>query len=162
MEDKYRYFSRCNCSSHLEGAAGLSKDTSRIWCALEYSDFPRSLCFMWFWFELLTSKKTAPSLMRVEKFFCWNWAQRSGILRGFQKCVEFLRQEVTKFSKSLKIQFFCKKIFPLAKLETSTHFEISEKFCFFWYPVRPILKTFFSYSYKGRSYFFRRIKGQIR
>jgi hypothetical protein len=59
--------------------------------------------------------------------------KRSGILRWFQKCVEFSHQEVpkdffsekrfiAKFYNSLKIQFFCKKIFPLAKLKTSAHF----------------------------------------
>jgi hypothetical protein len=68
--------------------------------------------------------------------------KRRGILRGFQKCVELLRQKVPKdffsekrffanLSKSLKIQFICKKNFPFAKLKTSPHFEISAKFRFF-------------------------------
>jgi hypothetical protein len=41
-------------------------------------------------------------------------------------------------------------------------FEIGAKFCFFWYPARPISKNFFKNSFKGRCYFFRRVKGQIR
>jgi hypothetical protein len=110
------------------------------------SDFPRSLCFMWFWFgleilrpvykkrffkywsvsilfELLTFKKTTPSLIRVVKNFFVQDIKKSRISRWFQKCVELLRQEVpkdlfsgkqffAKFSKSLKIKFFCKNFFP--------------------------------------------------
>jgi hypothetical protein len=149
------------------------------------ADFPRSLCFMWFWFGLeilrLVYKKAFKKIIERFLSYCiWafnfqknstvpynSWKKvssklgakgikRSGILRWFQKCVEFLRQEVPKYlfsekqffaklSKSLKIQFFCKNFF-----------EISAKFGFFWYPVRPILKKFFSNYYKGRSYFFRR------
>jgi hypothetical protein len=59
--------------------------------------------------------------------------KRRGILSSFQNCVELLRQEVpkdffsakrnfAKFSKSLKIQFFCKIFFPFAKNKTSAHF----------------------------------------
>ncbi len=74
--------------------------------------------------------------------------KRSEIFRWFQKCAELLRQEVpkdffpekqffAKFSKSLKIQFFCKNC-------------QTQDFRFFWYPVRPILKKFFFNFYKGR------------
>ncbi len=81
--------------------------------------------------------------------------KRSGILRSFQKCVEFLRQEVpkdflsekqyfAKFSKFLKLQFFCKNFCSLLTNSRLQHiFEISAKFRFFWYPVRPISKRFF-------------------
>ena len=100
--------------------------------------------------------------------------KRNGILRWFQKCVELLHQEVpqdffsekrflAKFSKSQNIQFFCKIFFPFLPNARLLHiFEISVKFRFFWYPVCPISKKFFFNSYKGRPYFFRRIKGQIR
>ncbi len=147
---------------------------------------------MWFWFGLETLrlvykkaffkilngfyliwafnyKKTAPSLIGVEKNFFKigrKGYQKSGILRWFQKCVKLLRQEVlkdffsekqffAKFSKSLKIQFFWKKIFPFCQ---------KWDFCTFLKsaPVCPISKKFFFNSYKGRCYFFRRIKGQIR
>ncbi len=58
-------------------------------------------------------------------------SKEDGILRWFQKCLDFLRQEVpkdffsdkcffAKFSKCLKNQFFCN--FPFAKLKTSAHF----------------------------------------
>ncbi len=88
-------------------------------------------------FELLTSKTTALPLLRVKKKISSKFGvqgiKRSGILRWFQKCVELLRQKVpkdsfsekrffAKFSKSLKIQFFCKIFFPFAKLKTSAHF----------------------------------------
>ncbi len=54
--------------------------------------------------------------------------KRSGILRWFQKCVELLRQKVSKdffsekhffakFHKSLKIQFFCKIFFPFCQTQ---------------------------------------------
>jgi hypothetical protein len=57
--------------------------------------------------------------------------KRSGILRLFQKCVDFLRQEVPKdlfsgkhflpnFLSARKISFCC--IFPFAKLKNSAHF----------------------------------------
>ncbi len=99
--------------------------------------------------------------------------KKSGILRWFQKCVELLRQEVpkdlfsekqffAKFSKSPKIKFFCKFFSPFAKLKTSPHFWNQRKIRFFWYPAQPISKKFFFNFYKGRRYFFRRIKGQIR
>jgi hypothetical protein len=59
--------------------------------------------------------------------------KRNRILRLFQKCVELLLQEVpkglfsekqffAKFSKSLKIQFFCKNLLPFAKHETYAFF----------------------------------------
>ncbi len=74
------------------------------------SDFPRSLSFMWFlfrleilrpvykkcfkkyWmvsilFDLLTSKKTAPSLIQVETKFLQNWAQR--ISKEAEFCADF-------------------------------------------------------------------------
>ncbi len=93
--------------------------------------------------------------------------KRSGILRWFQKCVELFRQEVpkdffsekqffAKFSKSLKIQVFCKKLFPFC--QTRDFCTISAKFCFFWYPARPISTKFFFNSYKGWRYFFSKDK----
>ena len=100
--------------------------------------------------------------------------KRSEILRWFHKCVELLRPEVpknffsekrfsAKFSKSLKIQFFCTKFFsPFAKLETSAHFWNQHKIplllisCMSYLEeiLRPILKKYFINSYKGRCCFF--------
>ena len=68
--------------------------------------------------------------------------KRRGILRGFQKCVELLRQEVpkdffsekqffAKFSKPLKIQFFCKKkgaVLLLSKDKRSNKIETVQYF----------------------------------
>ncbi len=100
------------------------------------SDFPRSLCFMWFWFgleilrlvhkkaffkisvsilfELLTSKKTAMSLIRVEKnFFEIGRA-------GYQKKQNFVliskmcRTLASRSSHFLKKTIFC-KIFQVPK-----------------------------------------------
>ena len=70
-------------------------------------------------------QKNSTILIRVEKKFLQLGMQgikRSEILCWFQKCVELLRLEVpkdffsekqffAKFSKSLKIQFFCKNFF---------------------------------------------------
>jgi hypothetical protein len=108
-------------------------------------------------FELLTSKKTAPSLIRVEKNFFkigrkryqtkWNFVLISKMCRtlasrSFKRF--FLRKTIfCKISKSLKIQFFCKNVFPFANLRLLYTFEISGKFRFFGYPVHPILKKFF-------------------
>jgi hypothetical protein len=93
-------------------------------------------------------KKTAPSLKRVATKISSKLGakgiKRSRILRWFKKCVELLHQEVpkdffsekwifAKFSKSLKIQFFCKNFFPFAKLKTSAHFLT---LIFFWTSLR--------------------------
>jgi hypothetical protein len=82
--------------------------------------------------------------------------KRSGILRRFQKCAEVLSlakgeknftedlifQELRKFSKK---EFFREKnLWELLDARDLHIFEISVKFCFFLYPLRPILKTFFS------------------
>ncbi len=121
-------------------------------------------------FDLLTSKKTASSLKRVEKknFFkigrkeCQkkrNFALISEMCRTLasrSSQIIFLRK--TKFLlKSLKIQFFCKIFFPFCQIQ-----DFSARFCFFWYPVRPISNKFFFNSHKGQCYFFQRIKAQIR
>ncbi len=121
--------------------------------AVGSSDFPRSLCFMWFWFGLeilkLVYKKVFFKIL-IGFYLIWafnfqknstvpnkSWKKissklgvqgikRSGILRWFQICVELLRNEVpkdffsekqffAKFSKSLKIQFFCKTFFPFCQ-----------------------------------------------
>ncbi len=118
-------------------------------CAVGSNDFPRSLCFMWFWFGLeilrIVNKKLFFNIL-IGFYLIWafnfqknstapykSWTKissklgvqnikRSGILRWFKKCVDLLRQQVpkdlfsekqffAKFSKSLKIKFFCKKLF---------------------------------------------------
>jgi hypothetical protein len=99
--------------------------------------------------------------------------KRSGILRWFQKWVELLRQEVlqnffsekwyfAKFSNALKIQFSVKNFVPFAKLETSAHFWNQCKISLLLIPCTPNFEDIFFNSYKGRRYFFRRLKGQIR
>ncbi len=181
----------------------LQRDVSVMLAAsaLGSSDFPRSHCFMWFWFgleilrlvykkaffkywavsilfDLLTSQKnsTIPhkSWKKISSKLDAKGIKRSGILRWFQNYVELLHQEVPKyffsekrlfpnFHKSLKIQFFCKIFFPFCQYSRLLHiFEMGAKFRFFWYPLHPISKNFFFNSYKGRCYFFWRIKGQIR
>jgi hypothetical protein len=124
-------------------------------CAVGSSDFPRSLCFMWFWFGLeilrLVYKKaffkilngfyliwpfnfqknsTLPykSWKKISSKLGAKGIKSSKILCWFQKCVKLLRQEVpkdffsekrfsAKFSKSLKIQFFCKVFFPFCQTQ---------------------------------------------
>jgi hypothetical protein len=56
-------------------------------------------------FELLTSKKTAPSLIRVEKKFRQNWAQRASKEAEF--CADF--KNVQKSRVWLKGNFFYRK-----------------------------------------------------
>ncbi len=169
-------------------------------CGIGSSDFPRSLCFMWFWFGLeilrLLCKKaffkilngfyliwpfnfqknsTVPykSRKKISSKLGVQGIQRSGILRWFQKCVELLRQEVAKdffsekrfsakFSESLKIQFFCKFFSLFAKRKTSAHFWKQRKIPLLSIPSMPNFEEIFFNFYKGRLYFFRRIKGQIR
>ena len=154
--------------THLAFGFSLVKATRLdcvIHCLMQYitvhsslgsSDFPRSLCFVWFWFGLeilrLVYKKTFFKIL-IDFYLIWafnfqknstvpykSWKKissklgvqgikRSGILRWFQKCVELLRQEVpkdffSKFSKFLKIQFFCKIFFPFCQtLDFCTFFE---------------------------------------
>ncbi len=94
---------------------------TEVYCWKGSSDFPRSLCFMWFWFGLeilrLVYKKAFFKIL-IGFYLIWafnfqktstvlhkSWKnissklgvqgiKRSGILRWFQKCVELLRQEV--------------------------------------------------------------------
>ncbi len=89
--------------------------------------------------------------------------KRSGILRWFQKCVVLLRQEdffsekrvFAKFSKSLKIKFFCKKIFSLLPNLRLLHiFEISAKFSFFETLHGQFRRNFFSTLIRGGATFF--------
>ncbi len=99
------------------------------------SDFPRSLCFMWFWFglEILrqvykkaffkilksfyliwpfnfqkNSTVTYKSLRNISSKLGTKGTKRSGIFRWFQKCVELLRQEVPKdfFSRKMLLLNF--------------------------------------------------------
>ncbi len=62
------------------------------------SDFPRSLCFMWFWFglEILRLVNKKPFWKKISLKLGVQGIKRSGILHWFQKCVELLRQEVPK------------------------------------------------------------------
>jgi hypothetical protein len=173
----------------------------KTYCGVGSSDFPRSLCFMWFWFGLeilrLVCKK---AFFKILNGFYLIWAfnfqknstvpykswkkissklgakgiKRSEILRWFQKCVELMRQEVpkdffsekwicAKFSESLKIQFFCKIFFSFCLTQDfCTFLKSAQNSASFDTLLRTILKNFFLNSYKGRCYFFRRIKGQIR
>jgi hypothetical protein len=116
-------------------------------------------------FDLFTSKKIAPTLIRVEKKFLINWAQRevikrNRILRWFKKCVDLLHQEVPKdffslknsfllnFLSAWKIRFFVKKFFPFAALKTSAHFWNQRKIPLLWYPLRTTLKKIYWISKK--------------
>ncbi len=106
--------------------------------------------------DLLTSKKIAPSLIRVEKIFFkieHKGYQKKQILRWFKKCVELLRQEVpkdllsenrflAKFSQVPKNQFFCKNFFPFAKLKIS-HFWNQCKIPLFLIPCTPNFEEIF-------------------
>ncbi len=121
------------------GGGGTSRQTLHalpVGCGVGSSDFPRSLCFMWYWFGLeilrLVYKKSVIWAFNFQKnstvpYKSWKiissklvmqGIKRSELLCWFQKYVKLLRQEVpkdffsekqffAKFSKSLKIQFFC-------------------------------------------------------
>ncbi len=118
-------------------------------------------------FELLTSKKTAPPLIRVENFFVkieGKGYQKKRNLRWFQKCVESLCQEVpkdffsekqffAKFSKSLKIQFFCEQIFP---------FDQTPDFCTFLKSVRNSASYDTLYGQLWRNFFPTLIRGEAK
>ncbi len=100
--------------------------------------------------------------------------KRSGILHWFQKCVELMCQKVpkdffsekrffAKFYKSLKIQFFCKNFFPFCQTQDFfTFLKSAQNSASFDTLQAQFWRNFFFNSYKGRRYFFRRIKGQIR
>jgi hypothetical protein len=139
------------------------------------SDFPRSLCFMWFWFglEILRPVYKKAFFKILNGFYVpyknWNFffklgakgIKRNGILRWFQKCVELLRQEVPKdfFSEkrflALKNSVFLYKFFsPFAKHETSAHFWNQRKIALLLIPYFSNFKEFFFISYEGRWYFF--------
>ncbi len=102
-------------------------------------------------FGLFTSKKIAPSLIRVEKKFLSKLSaegiKRSGILCLFKKCVDLWANKFPKiFSQKIAfLQNFVRAwksvkniFFIFAKLK-----QISAKFRFFWYPLRIILRKFF-------------------
>ncbi len=118
----------------------------KVRCRVGSSDFPRSLCFMWFWFGVeilgLVYKKAFFKIL-IGFYLIWafnfqknstvpnkSWKKissklgvqgikRSGILRWFQICVELLRQEVPK-------DFFLRKtIFKSLKIQF---------FCKFFFP----------------------------
>jgi hypothetical protein len=139
----------------------------QVYCTIGSSDFPRSLCFMWFWFgleilrllykkvvlkywttsilfDLLNSKKIALSLLRVKKKFF-----KIG-RKGYQKKRNFAlipRMCRTLGSRSFKrspwkISFSVKINFLLLNSRLLHTFDISVKSCFFRYPLRTILKKF--------------------
>ncbi len=112
-------------------------DSLQCTCTVGSSDFPRSLCFMWFWFGLeilrlvykkaffkiligvhliwaLTSKKSsaAPykSWKKMSSKLGVQGIKRSRILRWFQKCEELLRSQRFFLRKTI----FC-KIFQVPK-----------------------------------------------
>ncbi len=117
-------------------------------CRLESSDFPRSLCFMWFFgleilrlvykkafFKILISfyliwafnfqkNSTVPykSWKKISSKLGVQGIKRSGILRWFQKCVELLHQEEPK-------DFFSEKRF-FAIFSKSLKIQIFWKKCF--------------------------------
>jgi hypothetical protein len=84
--------------------------------------------------------------------------RRSGILLwfrslGFGKREKFLQKMIfwglEEFWKNV---FLKKNLWELLDVRFLHIFEISTKFRFFWYPLRPILKNFFFHSYKGQCY----------
>ncbi len=119
------------------------------------SDFPRSLCFMWFCFGLeilrLVYKKV---FFKILNSFYLIWPfnfrkkQHRPVIRAEKKFFKIGSKGYQKFSFS--VEFF--SLLPNSRL--LHNFEIGAKFRFFWYPVRLILKKFFFNSYKGCCYFF--------
>ncbi len=127
-------------------------------------------------FDLLSSEKSsaAPykSWKKISSKFDVQSIKRSGILRWFKKCAEvsslekgkiFLQKtwifrDLENFAKNC---FSEKNLWELLDARVLHIFEISEKFCFFWYPLHPISKKFFS-TLSGMVPFFWKLKGQIR
>ncbi len=120
--------------------SGIGGIVERRAAALGSRDFPKSLCFMLFWFGLeilrLVYKKGFFKYWTVSILFYLFTSKklgakgnkRSRILRWFHECVDLLGQEVSKFffrialftkiCQCLKNQFFCTFFFPFTKLKT--------------------------------------------
>ncbi len=93
--------------------------------------------------------------------------KRSGILRWFQNCVEFLCQEVpkdffswkqffAKFSKYLKIHFFCEQIFPFDQtLDFCTFLKSVQNSASFDTLYGQFWRNFFPTLIRGETTFFR-------
>ncbi len=128
-----------------------------FWFGLKILRLVNKKRFLKYWsvsilFELITSKKTAPSL--ISSKLAVQGIKRSGILHWFKKCVELLLQEVpkdffpekqffAKFSKSLKIKFSVKFFYPFAKLETSPLFLNQRKIVLLLIPCTANFEEFF-------------------
>ncbi len=124
---------RAHLRLRMREGSGWADSSVGLGYGLGSSDFPRSLCFMWFWFGL-------------------------EILRLVHKKVFF-----AKFSKSLKIQFFCKNFFPLCQTQDfCTFLKSAQNSASFDTLHAKFWRNFFFNSYKGQCYFFRRITVQIR
>ncbi len=110
-------------------------------------------------------KKVAPPLIRVQNKFLRNWAYR--VSKEAEFCADFKNvqksgvwQKGKKYYRKTeffgtwkilqKIVFLRKNLRELLDARVVHIFEISAKFRFFLYPLRPILKKFFLNSYKGR------------
>ncbi len=112
-------------------------------------------------------KKIAPPLIRVEKKFLQNWAYR--ILKEVEFCLISKMRRSLLFGKREKQQknwifrdfFLRKKSLGTSWRKSSIYFWDSAKFRFFWYPLRPILKKFFSTLIKDGAVFLK-LKAQIR
>ncbi len=141
-----------------------------FWFALEILRLVYKKCFLKYWTVLsyLTfypPKKVALPLIRVEKNFLQSWTYR--VSKEAEFCADFKNvQKSQVWQKGKKIyrkteflrtwKILQKIIFLRNNLDARfLHiFEISVKFRFFWYPLRPILKKFFFNSYKGWCCFF--------
>ncbi len=95
------------------------------YCTLGSSDFPRSLCFMWFWFGLeilrlvykkafceisylsfYPSKKTAPSLIKVEKNFFEIGRAGYQKKRNFALISKMIRSLASRSSQNFVLRIF--------------------------------------------------------
>ncbi len=147
------------------------------------SDFPWTLCFMWFWFGLeilrLVNKKAFFKIFNsfyliwpfhfqkysIVQYKSWNkfssklgakGIKRSGILRWFQKMCRILASRSFQRFLAEKNQFFYNFFPPLLNSRLLHICEISAKFRFFWYPLWTVLKIFFSTLIRGGATFFGR------
>ena len=122
------------------------------------------------------STKVAPPLLRVEKKFLQNWPCR--VSKEAEFCADFknvqkswvwqkgknfyLKTEFLRTWKILqKMVFLRKNLWELLDARVLHIFEISAKFRFFWYPLCPVLKKFFSTLIRDSAIFWK-LKGQRR
>jgi hypothetical protein len=102
--------------------------------------FRISICFMCFWFGLeilrLVYKKAFLKYWMVTISFCPPKKVPSLKLGK--------REKIRTWKIEKKIVFLRKNLWELLDARVLHIIEISAKFCFFWYPLRPISKKFFS------------------